>query len=224
MRFPEIRTMNDLENLILEIGFLPFFRNSVAEYSVEECTPRELWFAPDADGPWEWKGPIALRKNCAYGKFFGGKAGFISLEHFPAFLNYRRDGYDFDARWDDGLAPLKDKQIMDVFLEHDSMMTHELKAVCHYGKQGQKGFETVITRLQMQTYLTVENFEYRKDKNGKPYGWGVARYATPEVLFGTEMIEAAYREEPQNAAKRMEAYLEKLLPDAITAQIAKIIG
>ena len=141
-----------------------------------------------------------------------------------AAIDYRRDGYDFDARWDDGLAPMKDKQIMDVFLEFSSMMTHELKAKCNYGKQGQKGFETVITRLQMQTYLVVQNFEYRTDKTGKPYGWGIARYATPEVQFGTEMIENAYREEPKDAAKRIADYLETLLPDASVTQIEKLIG
>ena len=224
MRFPQIRSMEELEALIQEVGFLPFFENSIPGYSIEECTPKELWFAPDKDGPWEWKGPIALKAKCAYGKFFQGKTGFISREHFPAFLNYRRDGYDFDARWDDGLAPMKDKQIMDVFTEYDSMMTHELKSICNYGKNGQKGFETVITRLQMQTYLTVQNFEYRTDKNGKPYGWGIARYAMPEVLFGTEMIEKAYREEPKISAKKIAAYLETLLPDASAVQIAKLIG
>lgn len=224
MRFPMIHSMDELEDLIREVGFLPFFTNAVPGYSIEECTPRKLWFNDDVDGPWEWKGPIALRKNCAYGKFFQGKAGFISMEHFPAFLNYRRDGYDFDARWDDELASAKDKQIMDVFAERASMMTHELKAACNYGKHGQKGFETVITRLQMQTYVTVQNFEHKTDKNGNPYGWGVARYTTPEALFGTEMIENAYREEPADSAKRIAAHLAKLLPDASDIQIRKILG
>ena len=30
---------------------------------------------------------------------FGKKAGFISLKLWPDFCNYRRDGYDFDARF-----------------------------------------------------------------------------------------------------------------------------
>lgn len=224
MRFHMVYSVEELEVLIQEVGFLPFFTNAVPGYSIEECTPRELWFADDVDGPWEWKGPIAMHRNCAYGKFFQGKAGFISTEYFPAFLNYRRDGYDFDARWDDELTSAKDKQIMDVFAEYSSMMTHELKAACNYGKHGQKGFETVITRLQMQTYVTVQNFEYRKDKNGKPYGWGVARYSTPEALFGSGMIEKAYHEEPADSAKRMAEYLRKLLLDASEKQIEKLIG
>ena len=30
---------------------------------------------------------------------FGKKAGFIRLKLWPDFCNYRRDGYDFDARF-----------------------------------------------------------------------------------------------------------------------------
>ena len=37
----------------------------------------------------------------AYGKFFDKKSGFISKKWFSYFANYRRDGYDFDALWDE---------------------------------------------------------------------------------------------------------------------------
>lgn len=223
MRFYPLRSAGALEQLVLEVGFLPFFTGEIPGYSVEECTPREFWFAPDADGPWEWKGPVALSGRVAYGKFFRGKAGFISLEHFPRFANWRRDGYDFDARWDDGLVPRKDKQLMDYMLENGPMLTPQIKRALNYSKNGQKGFETVVTRLQMQTYLTVRNFEYMQDKTGKPYGWGVARYAMPEHIFGEDFLAEAYREEPEDSAKAVAAYLQKLLPDAAEDQIAKLL-
>lgn len=35
----------------------------------------------------------------------------MSREWIPDFANFRRDGYDFDARWDDGLASYKDKEL-----------------------------------------------------------------------------------------------------------------
>ena len=52
---------------------------------------------------------IARRGDVAYGKFFDKKAGFISREWLPYFLNFRRDGYDFDALWEDGKASYKQK-------------------------------------------------------------------------------------------------------------------
>ena len=34
-------------------------------------------------------------------------------------MNYRRDGYDFDALWDDGKASRRQKKIMDLFAEEN---------------------------------------------------------------------------------------------------------
>ena len=39
---------------------------------------------------WEWKGSVVREGGCTYGKFFAGKAGFISLEWWPDFCNWRR--------------------------------------------------------------------------------------------------------------------------------------
>ena len=30
----------------------------------------------------------------------------------------------------------------------------------------------------------IADFEYNIDRHGNPYGWGVARYTTPEALYG----------------------------------------
>ena len=94
-----ISSQEDLERLVREWGFVPLLKNWVPCFSVEEHTRPELWSADGVDGPWEWKGPAIQNTGCACGKFFGGKAGFISGEWYPDFANYRRDGYDFDARY-----------------------------------------------------------------------------------------------------------------------------
>ena len=85
----EIHDPEDVFNLVQEIGFLPFFENRISGFSIEEMTPASLWFT-DVPGPWEWKGGI-IRRGCAYGKFFRGKAGFISREWYTDFANYRRE-------------------------------------------------------------------------------------------------------------------------------------
>ena len=206
-----------------EVGFLPFFANDIKGFSVEESCPSELWFADDVDGPWEWKGPAARSGKCVYGKFFGGKAGFVSLEWFPDFANYRRDGYDFDARYDDGLASRKDKGVYDTITEHGALLSKELKNICNYRKGGNKGFETVITRLQMQTYVNIADFVYMQDKFGRTYGWGVAKYNTPEELFGYDAVTEGYQREPSESKKRLITHLSQILPDASEGQILKLI-
>ena len=223
MRFTELRSAEDIVRLVQEVGFLPFFANDIEGFSVEECCPRELWFAKNVDGPWEWKGPVARTGTCVYGKFFGGKAGFVSLEWFPDFANYRRDGYDFDARYEDGLAARKDKEVYDTVAARGALLSKELKERCNYRKGGNKGFETVITRLQMQTYVNISDFVYMQDKFGRTYGWGVARYSTPEALFGYDAVTAAYKREPRQSARRLLDHLSQLLPDAAESRIFKLI-
>lgn len=49
----ELRTAEDLIAAVEEYGFLPLFRDRIPGLSVEEFCPPELWFAEDADGPWE---------------------------------------------------------------------------------------------------------------------------------------------------------------------------
>ena len=56
------RQLHSADGLIAAVeqhGFLPFFRNEIHGFSIEELCPPELWFADDVDGPWEWKGPAA---------------------------------------------------------------------------------------------------------------------------------------------------------------------
>lgn len=149
----QLHSADDLIATVEQYGFLPFFRNEIPGFSVEELCPPELWFADDADGPWEWKGPAARSGKCLYGKLFNKKAGFVSREWIPDFANFRRDGYDFDARWDDGLASYKDKELYETIADEGRILSKRLKEVRNYRKGGNTGFETSITRLQMQSYV-----------------------------------------------------------------------
>ena len=223
MRFSKLRSAEDVIRLVQEIGFLPFSANEICGFAVQECCPPER-FAAVFGGPWEWKGPIARSKKCFYGKFFKGKMGFISLEHFPDFANYRRDGYDFDSRCDDGLVPYKDKYIFDTVKKDGSVLSTDLKALCNYRKNGNTGFETIITRLQMETYLCIPDIFYMQDKNGKPYGWGVAQYSTPEAIVGYKVVSSAYKRKPQESLQKIIQHLSCVLPDVPQSQIEKLIS
>ena len=103
-----IKSKKDVERLIDKWGFLPFFRNRIPGFSLAELAHPSVWFPDTGEGVWEWKGPAIRDLGCAYGKFFGRKAAYITREWFLDFANYRRDGYDFDARVDDELAPVGD--------------------------------------------------------------------------------------------------------------------
>ena len=73
---------------------------------------------------WEtYQVKVAKKHDIVYGKFFANKAGFISRKWFPVFANYRRNGYDFDALFEDEKAPYKHKKIMDFFIEEKYLKT-----------------------------------------------------------------------------------------------------
>lgn len=144
-----IRTWQELVNWVNEVGFLPLFANEIEGFSAEEHTSPDYWWTGDTEqDPWEWREIIACSKEVAYGKFFGSKAGFISKEWLPYFANYRRNGYDFDSRYADGLANLREKIIMDFYLGEDSrgemlwkqdeILSTDLKKMAGFGKGGLK--------------------------------------------------------------------------------------
>ena len=217
-----IQTKQDLIDAVQAFGFVPLFTNSVPGFSVEEHVAPEAWFS-GGEGVWEWKGPVIRESGCAYGKFFENKAVFISREWFPDFANYRRDGYDFDARFDDGLASFRDKELFELLDAHGPILSKGLKAIGNYRKGGRTGFDTSMNRLQAQCYAVISDFVYQRDRYGRPYGWGVAEYATPEKLFGAAFCDAVYVRQPEASRDRVLAHLRELLPDAGEDALRKLL-
>ncbi len=220
-----IRSWNELISFIGEVGFLPLFANDIPGFSAEEHVSDLYWWSGDKEqDPWEWRELIARSGRVAYGKFFEHKSGFISLEWFPVFANFRRNGYDFDARWDDELAPLRHKKIMDRFEAQDEWIGADLKKAAGFGKGGEKNFSGMISALQMETYIVIKDFRRKVNKRGGEYGMPVCVYSKPEDIWGYEMFLSAYREDPYDSYKRIEKHLKQLWPDMTQKQLKKVIG
>lgn len=217
----------EAEKLIEEIGFLPLFHNEIDGFSLEERTCPEYWWSDDPErDAWAWRAVITRKHSILYGKLFDKKAGFVSKAWIPDFANYRREGYDFDALYDDGKAPIKNKKIMDLFMDdHEGKfyMSNVLKATAGFGKDGLKGFDGAIANLMMQTYLCNSDFRKRVNKNGQEFGWDVAEYSTPESIWGREYVTSAYSRTPEESFERIAAQIKKHFPDATDAQIKKVL-
>jgi len=213
----DIRTREELVELVNEIGFLPFFSGNIEGFSLEENISYDAWYQGRWSGKihwdaWDWKGQVLQKRELVYGKFFKKKTGFISLELWPDFCNYRRDGYDFDARFDDGLASYKDKGVVDYITDAGATLTRNIKDDLGYKKGGNIGFETVITRLQMETYVVPVNYEYSRRKNGDEYGWGNCRYDIAENYWGDKLCRSAYKRSPEESLDRLINHIRKQLP------------
>ena len=91
MRFDRVGSEEDLFRLTAGIGFLPYFKNEIPGWSLEENVDPAVWFTSN-EGPWEWKGRLCRDRRIVYGKFFRGRAAFVSVTCFPDLCNWRRDG------------------------------------------------------------------------------------------------------------------------------------
>ena len=230
-----IRTWNELVNWINEVGFLPLFANDVEGFSAEEHVSPDYWWTGVRDeDPWEWREIIASSHRVAYGKFFDQKAGFISLEWLPYFANFRRKGYDFDSRWEDGLASRREKIIMDMLtgrdedgdmtFPDDQILSTELKKKAGFGKGGEKNYSGIVTGLQMQTYLVITDFRRRTNKKGEEYGMAVSVMLPPEAVWGYEAVTAAYNESPAESYDRIVSRVIEKFPGAKEGDVIRLIG
>lgn len=224
MKLPEVRTSKELIRLVHEHGFVPFFSGPIPGYSIDDAVPMEVWNTHHGLGPWMWRDEIAHEGSCIYGKFFNGKTGYVSRAWLPHLANYRRDGYDFDARYDDGLARYEDKRIYDLILQSGPISAPALRNLAGVERGKSSRFETVMTRLQMMTYVVPCDFLFPRDANGeKKYSYGVTVYDTPERWLGAESVTAEYKTDPQESYRRIIEHLQKLLPEAAEKDIARML-
>lgn len=208
MRFGRVRTADELAALTEEVGFLPFFRCGVPGWSLEENIDPSVWFTEE-NGPWEWKGQLAREKRLVYAKLIRRKAAFVSLRWFPDLCNWRRDGYDFEGRCDDGLVPHADRLVMEYVQARGPVRSREVRQQCGAAK----GFDIALGRLMMQTFIINRDFVYETDRFGQRYGWGVSLLDTPENLFGEELVNAAEGRTPAESQTRLIHHLCCCMPD-----------
>ena len=233
-----VETQEGLEALIQRWGFLPFFKNPIRGFSVEEIVPPDLLFGEHGDdGAWQWKGPIIGHWQCAYGKFFARKAGFVSLDWLPDFINWRRRLFPLRRYCADA------RRILDVLVANESMLSKELKKASGFtlsrrrvladpanpgktvgNRRNGTAFDSLVADLQMGAHVCIADFEYQVSRQGEPYGWGVARYCTPEAMYEIDWQAAVGGRTPRQSRRRMADWLLGLFPGADQRKVEKLIG
>ena len=217
----EIHSCPELMALIQQVGFLPLLDSGVRGYSAEDLVDDDCRYVVFPDGGWDWplwkwKGPIVQEGNCVYGKFFAGKAGFVSRAWWPDLCNWRRSKFPQPA---EGSI---EETILMTLAENGSLITRELRAACGFtGPNMRSKFDGYITRLQMAARIVTEDFVYPTDKHGREYGWGWSLLTTPEALYGRDACQC--ERTPEESYQRIFDHLRQLLPEATERQIRKLI-
>lgn len=218
----EIYSAAGLMAYIREVGFLPLLDGGIRGFSAEEVVADDCRYVVFPDGGWDWplwkwKGPVVTDGNCVYGKFFAGKAGFISCDWWPDFCNYRRSKHPVPA---EGSI---DETVLLTLQSQGPLITRELRAACGFnGPKMRSRFDGYVTRLQMGCFIVTQDFVYPTDKHGKEYGWGWSLLTTPEALLGRESCTSPHT--PQESYDLLANHFRKLLPEATDKQIQKLLG
>lgn len=221
MDFPEVYNAAQLTELVKEIGFLPLLDSGIKGFSAEEIVAEDCRYVTFAEGGWDWpmwkwKGDIVSTGECMYGKFYNKKAGYLSRELWPDFVNYRRSVNPYPAE------NSIEEAILDVLRMEGSMITRHLRKACGFdGPKMRSKFDSYLTRLQMGTWIVTENFVYPEDKNGNSYGWGWSLLALPEQLYGKESYECDRT--PEESYEILFNKLRSVLPDADKKCLERIL-
>lgn len=216
-----IHSCPELIDCVRAVGFLPLLESGIRGYSAESLMAEECQYVQFPDGSWEWplwqwKGSVVREGDCVYGKFFAGKAGFISREWWPDFYNWRRS-----KSQEPGEGSIEEA-ILATLGEHGSMIARELRAACGFtGPKMRSRFDAYICRLQMACRIVTEDFVYPVDKHGREYGFGWSLLTTPEALLGKE--KCLCERTPQESYARIKEHLSRLLPYATEKQICRLI-
>lgn len=211
MKGRKIHNAAELVSFVEEIGFLPLLRVGVPGWSAEEQVDEDGQYTPLPDGGWEWplwewKGSVIQESGCAYGKFFKGKAGFVSKAWWPDFCNWRRTTHPFPA------PGSIEEAILLTLKENESLITRDLRALCGFtGANMRSKFDAFLTRLQMGGYVVTEDFVYPRDKRGRSYGWGWSLLTTPECWLGRESCRLDRSAEESYV--RILEHLRRLFPE-----------
>ena len=141
----KLESMEDLLQAVEYYGFLSFFPNDIPGFSVEEMCAPAYWFMKTATDLGSGKAR-RRRRSAARTASFPEKAGFVSREWLPELVNFRRDGYDFDARCDDGLVFPQGRGELYNTVHEGEILSKFLKKKLDYRKGGNTGFETCASR------------------------------------------------------------------------------
>lgn len=212
-----------MEEAVLYFGMLPFFHNSVRGFSIAEMAAPGMLFGGNEgyEGCWEWKGPVIQQQSAAYGKFFRRKAGFVSLELFPHFLNFRRASYPV-------ISGSTEEMLLEIIRENQGITSTFLRKLINqaHAEMGSESrvkrssLESPLQRLQMGGWLLIEDFEYKTTKRGEPYGWGVAKYSTPELWFGNiEKVMVT----PQESFNYLIEEISKRIPGVSSEKLSALL-
>ena len=212
--FTNVYSPESMINAIKEIGIIPFSKNIVPGWSIQEITDPDFWFTTsDQLGPWDWK-VEAVHEGIVYGKFIGGKAAFATLEAYSHLMNWRRSlpkyriavcGASEMKNLEERIAAYLSPTLLNCICERESLESSEIKNLLEdrVPQETRKlvggciekylipnikrpAIDLLLQYLEMGTWTIVGDItRVYKGPNCEYKGWQKNSITTPELLFGS---------------------------------------
>lgn len=210
----QISTPEAMEGVIREAGIIPFFRNAIPGYSIQELTDPAYWFGNEEStlGPWDWKIHCVQAGDIAYGKFLcGGKASFATIPWYRELMNIRRATTTPDANG---------KLILAELLRKDNISIKEIRALLNVKKGAA---DAAISKLQRQCRIVTGDIERIYNGPELTYkGWQVSSFCEPETLFESDSLQTNHT--PEESLEILIDHIAGLFPDQVSRkQILKVL-
>ncbi|MCQ2136924.1 MAG: hypothetical protein MJY67_08425 [Bacteroidales bacterium] len=226
---------------IRHYGIIPFFKNGIEGWSIEELTAPDFWFfSSDQLGPWDWKIDVVREGDIAYGKFLGGKAAFATVEFYRHLMNYRRSlpkyrmalGEKFAAKsTSEKLMKYLSPVALEAIKEAGALESKDIRMICsskitpYQIKTLGAKYKSVLTPsikknvidslvqfLQMGTWVVSGDFtRVYKGASLEYSGWQRTSLTTPDDLFN---LEQEQDESGASVEREQSPFWAKMLDDA----------
>lgn len=210
---PRITSAQSMIEVIRETGIIPFSRNRVRGWSIEEMTNPDWWFTTsDNLGPWDWK-IDAIHEGLLYGKFISRKSAFATGQMYRHLMNWRRSlpqyrvaqtGRGMATTIDERLQKYLSPTLLSAIKEHESLETSEIRSLLEetipmeirkkVGGHVEKYLIPKVTKqavdfllgfLDMGTWTVVGDItRVYRGANCEYKGWQRNTVTTPDALFG----------------------------------------
>ena len=210
--FTNVNSPESMIQAIKEIGIIPFSKNSIPGWSIQEITDPDFWFTTsDQLGPWDWK-VEAVREGIVYGKFVGRKSAFATEECYRHLMNWRRSlpkyqiplGAKFKPKTlDDKLMMHLSPTLLNLIRERESLDSAEIRTLLdecvttevrkkvggHLEKYlipniKKQAVDFLLQFLDMGTWTIVGDItRVYRGPNCEYKGWQKNSVTTPDLLF-----------------------------------------
>jgi hypothetical protein len=219
-----IRTPSDAVRFINLVGFCVLF-------PVKNVPLSSLYYAVAKRPPtgwgkysqliWKWKDELPKRRRAFYGKYFKGRATFLSLEFLPHFL--ATEGTAVEASeaedfYEAGRISRTALELWQALAQHGPLPTLELRHASKLETQaGNARFKKAM--LELQGLLIVTHSGATQETEA----WASNRFDLVARTFPEQLAEAR-RISEEDARKAIAAKYCTLYPSASPVQIARLFG